>query len=284
MYIPERFKKVLTLHIVKNLVQQYSISAPRALGIHGPSGYGKTYQCEVVLQELGIKSFLISGRQLESSNAGEPAKLVRTIYIKAGKAIEQREFRASVLLINDIDTGLGNWGDKVQYTTNRQMVFGELMHITDYPNIVDGKETRRIPVVITGNDFTKLYEPLVRAGRMTAFSWIPTLEEKNEIVAGIFPELNKNICQKLVGNLHHYLMQKHYSEEILSIAFFRHLRSMLLDDIIWNAVSATGLRQSIDYIVSGQEPDFNFFVSYDALYKMGCELIELGQLVNHLRK
>jgi hypothetical protein len=174
MYLSPNLKKVIHSHILKNSMKDYEFNVPLILGIHGPSGDGKTFQCEQILKEIGAKSFLISGGQLESSDAGKPAELIRMTYLRAGKTIETGNI--GVMIINDIDTGLGDWG-MVQYTINRQTVFGELMHLVDYPNVVQGQNCNRVPIIITGNDFTKLYPPLVRAGRMLAFEFsaLPSL-------------------------------------------------------------------------------------------------------------
>jgi hypothetical protein len=72
IYVAERFRRAVVLHIVKNIMTQSSVRVPLILGIHGPSGYGKTYQCEQILSEMNVASFLISGGQLESGTAGEP--------------------------------------------------------------------------------------------------------------------------------------------------------------------------------------------------------------------
>jgi ATP-dependent 26S proteasome regulatory subunit len=243
IYVAERFRRAVVLHIVKNIMTQSSVRVPLILGIHGPSGYGKTYQCEQILSEMNVASFLISGGQLESGTAGEPARLIRENYINAGKTIEKGEAKAAVLLINDVDTGLGDWGDKVQTTINTQTVYGELMHLVDYPTSVEGRTTKRIPIILTGNDFTKLYAPLVRAGRMTSFEWNPTLREKADIIAGIFPELNIQECEKLVAEF-----------SVQPIAFFSHLRSTLMDDILWNSIRDEGITKIVSYITNGREP------------------------------
>jgi SpoVK/Ycf46/Vps4 family AAA+-type ATPase len=54
IYIPERFKRVIHLHIIKNMLNRTSTNPALFLGIHGPSGDGKTYQCERVLAEMGV--------------------------------------------------------------------------------------------------------------------------------------------------------------------------------------------------------------------------------------
>lgn len=276
-YIPERFRRVLELHIVKNLMTNITGRVPLLLGIHGASGDGKTYQCEQIITEIGVKAFLISGGQLESPDSGKPAQLVRDTYLKASDCIEKGKCRAAVVLINDIDTGLGNWGNMVQYTVNTQTVFGELMHLVDYPNLVEGIPTRRIPIIITGNDFTKLYEPLVRAGRMTAFEWKPTLEEKAKIVEGIFSEINPKECEALV---------KEFQSQ--PVAFFSHLRASLIDKELWKLIQeAGGTRRAIEIITdrnNAREPVLHQTIQFEWIVQTGKNLLQSGQLINHLRE
>lgn len=274
VYVPERFRRIVTLHVIKNLMTQNVTRVPLLLGIHGSSGDGKTYQCEKVLEELGAKSFLISGGQLESHQAGEPAQLIRTAYLNAGRCMQTRENQAAVVLINDIDTGLGSWGEMVQYTINRQTVFGELMHLVDYPTSVEGRSNvKRVPIIITGNDFTKLYEPLVRAGRMTAFEWNPSLEEKTQIVSRIFPEISSQDCVALVNEF-----------RTQPLAFFPHLKATLTDDELWQQIQQRGIHSIISSISNGIEPDLRPSIQYPRLLQAGTNLLQSGQLVNHLRR
>jgi ATP-dependent 26S proteasome regulatory subunit len=272
IYVPERFKRVIHLHIIKNMLTRTSTNPALLLGIHGPSGDGKTYQCEQVLAEMGVKAFLISGGQFEDQFAGAPAQLIRTTYLNASRYVETGADKAAAIVMNDVDTGLGRWEGRVQYTVNRQNVFGELMHLADYPNSVQGTRTQRIPIILTGNDFTRLYEPLVRAGRMTSFEWEPTLDEKARIIAPIFPDLQVTDCRKLV---------EHFAAEPL--AFFAALLSAFTNDQLYEAVQRVGVRQTMIQIKKGREPALSAKISYDELVQAGEELIKSGQLVNHLR-
>lgn len=61
------------------------------------------------------------------------------------------------------------------------------MNICDAPNQVsigqnwrEGDYVKRIPIIVTGNDFSKVFAPLVRDGRMSKFYWKP---EKDELMA-----------------------------------------------------------------------------------------------------
>ncbi|PHU24167.1 Ribulose bisphosphate carboxylase/oxygenase activase, chloroplastic [Capsicum chinense] len=81
----------------------------------------------------------------------------------------------SCLMINDIDAGLGRYGN-TQVTVNNQIVVGTLMNLCDNPTRVsvgqqwrEGDITHRIPIIVTGNDFSTMYAPLIRDGRMEKF-------------------------------------------------------------------------------------------------------------------
>ncbi len=282
--ISKRFRKIVVLHMLKNILQRANAQVPLLLGIHGPSGEGKTYQVENILKNMGVKRFLISGGQLDSPVSGQPAQLLRSTYIKASESIRGGESSLAVVLINDIDTGLGSWGDMGKYTINQQTIYGELMHLVDYPNTVEGRDTLRIPVIITGNDFTRLYEPMVRAGRMVAFEWIPNMDERGEIVGSIFPEIPAIECEQLIQELNLKAQrQLGDSKKVLSIAFYSHLRSNLLEKDLWDEVEKIGVEKTVDAILKGKEPDFSLNICYDRVLSTGEHLIESGQLISHLR-
>ena len=68
--------------------------------------------------------------------------------------------------------------ENTQVTVNNQIVAGTLMNLADNPNRVsigqDWREadiTNRIPIILTGNDFSTIYAPLIRDGRMEKFYW-----------------------------------------------------------------------------------------------------------------
>ena len=49
-------------------------------GIWGGKGQGKTFQCNLAYKKLEIAPIVMSAGELESGNAGEPAKLIRQRY------------------------------------------------------------------------------------------------------------------------------------------------------------------------------------------------------------
>ena len=133
---------------------------------------------------------MMSAGELESGNAGEPAKLIRQRYREASDII--RKGKMCCLFINDLDAGAGRMGGTTQYTVNNQMVNATLMNIADNPTNVqlpgmyNKEENARVPIIVTGNDFSTLYAPLIRDGRMEKFYWAPTREDRIGVCKGIF--------------------------------------------------------------------------------------------------
>lgn len=74
------FLDKLTVHVAKNFLELPKIKVPLILGIWGGKGQGKTFQCSLAYKKLGIGPVVMSAGELESGNAGEPAKLIRQRY------------------------------------------------------------------------------------------------------------------------------------------------------------------------------------------------------------
>lgn len=80
-------------------------------------------------------------------------------------------------------------------TVNNQIVVGTLMNLADNPTRVsvgqDWREsdmTNRVPIIVTGNDFSTIYAPLIRDGRMEKFYWYAFCFHFNNFLT--FPYLN----------------------------------------------------------------------------------------------
>ncbi|MBA0864307.1 hypothetical protein Goshw_001610 [Gossypium schwendimanii] len=179
---------IFSCHIVKNyLAHLLNVKIPLILGVWGGKGQGKTFQTELIFQAMGIEPVIMSAGELESDRAGEPGKLIRERYRTASQVV-QNQGKMSCLMINDIDAGLGRFGN-TQMTVNNQIVVGTLMNLSDNPTRVsigqDWREsdiTNRVPIIVTGNDFSTIYAPLIRDGRMEKFYWQPTKEDIVNIV------------------------------------------------------------------------------------------------------
>ncbi|MFK4088285.1 AAA family ATPase [Kribbella sp. NPDC020789] len=197
--IDPAFTEVVRNHLIGNLAVR-NTESPLVLAIFGPPGEGKTFQTEAICADLGVRTFVISPGELESENAGHPGQIIRQQYLAAGN-VQGRS--PGVLVINDIDTVLGDWGQLVQYTVNRQIVYGQLMALCDFPQEVAGMETRRVPIVLTGNDPSIIYQPLLRPGRARVFRWQPTTRQRLPVVSSILPWLRESEAAGLLEEFPH---------------------------------------------------------------------------------
>jgi hypothetical protein len=209
---------------------------PLILGIWGGKGQGKTFQTELAYKKLGIAPIVMSAGELESGNAGEPAKLVRQRYREASDIIKKQGKMCS-LFINDLDAGAGRLNGTTQYTVNNQMVNATLMNIADNPTNVqlpgmyNTEEIPRVPVICTGNDFSTLYAPLIRDGRMEKFYWNPTREDRIGVTMGIFAP--DNISRQDVETLVDAFPGQ-------SMDFFGALRARIYDDKVRDFIVGSG--------------------------------------------
>jgi len=194
-YVPAAFVDKFAVHLVKNfLIDQNQLTGevPLILGIWGGKGCGKTFMLELCCREMGITPIIMSAGELEDEWAGEPGTLIRNRYRRAAEVIKHGKM--SCLIINDIDAGVGRFSD-TQVTVNNQMVMGTLMNLCDDPNRVsvgqDWREddlVRRVPIIVTGNDLSTLYAPILRDGRMEKFYWQPTKIDLLNMVETIFKD------------------------------------------------------------------------------------------------
>ncbi|KOP23574.1 ribulose 1,5-bisphosphate carboxylase [Hapalosiphon sp. MRB220] len=270
-YIAPRFLDKLAVHITKNFLDIPGVRVPLILGIHGRKGEGKSFQCELVFERMGVEVTHISGGELESPDAGDPARLIRLRYRETAELIKVRG-KMCVIMINDLDAGAGRFDEGTQYTVNTQLVNATLMNIADNPTDVqlpgsyDATPLHRVPIIVTGNDFSTLYAPLIRDGRMEKFYWEPDRDDKIGIVGGIFSEdgLSQREIEQLVDT---FLNQ--------SIDFFSALRSRIYDEQIRKFIHDIGIESISMRVVNSLEgpPQFrkpNFSLSH---------LIEMGNFM-----
>ncbi|KAJ4835284.1 AFG3 protein [Turnera subulata] len=247
-YIAPAFMDKLVVHITKNFLNLPNIKVPLILGIWGGKGQGKSFQCELVFAKMGINPIMMSAGELESGNAGEPAKLIRQRYREAADIIKKGKM--CVLFINDLDAGAGRMGGTTQYTVNNQMVNATLMNIADNPTNVqlpgmyNKQENPRVPIIVTGNDFSTLYAPLIRDGRMEKFYWAPTREDRIGVCTGIFRTDNVP-TQDIVKLVDTFPGQ--------SIDFFGALRARVYDDEVRRWVASVGVENIGKRLVNTKE-------------------------------
>jgi ribulose bisphosphate carboxylase small subunit len=267
-YIAPTFLEKLAVHITKNFLDLPQVKVPLILGVHGRKGEGKSFQCDLVFERMGIEVVYMSAGELESPDAGDPARLIRLRYREAGELVKIRG-KMAVLMINDIDAGIGRVDGMTQYTVNTQLVHGTLMNVADNPTNVqlpgnyNDEPTVRVPIIVTGNDFSTLYAPLVRDGRMEKYYWEPTPADRLGIVTGIFStdKISPAEIKTLVET---------FPEQ--SIDFFGALRSRLFDEQIQNFITQVGVENLSARVVNSAKGPPKFEVPEFSL----SHLIELG--------
>ena len=264
--IPERFMREIQLHIARNVWCATNVNASLILGISGPPGEGKSFQCRKVLEHLGCGYIEMSTDDFGSALEAESAKYLYARYAEASERSKQ-DRKPYVILCDDIDVAIGQWGELTQYTVNRQYAIGNLMHLCDSPERINvdvqkmsdsarktagilqshGQQslvTRRIPIILTGNDFTKLYAPLLREGRMTIFNWVPSQAEKSMVVSSIL-KLSQNDADYLISDCNGRAQRN------LPISFFSSLIGRLIDSTVMATVEQFGWQAALWRFTTG---------------------------------
>lgn len=281
-YISPDFLDRVAVHVTKNFLNLPGVRVPLILGIHGRKGEGKTFQTELVFRRMGFEPVMISGGELESPDAGDPARLIRLRYREAAEQIRVRGEMCAIF-INDLDAGAGRFDTTTQYTVNTQMVNATLMNIADNPTNVqlpgsyDSTPLHRVPIIVTGNDFSTLYAPLIRDGRMEKYYWEPSRDDKIGIVGGIF-ESDKLSKTEIVGLVDNFPDQ--------AIDFFSALRSRIYDEQIREFIHKIGIERVSKRLVNTLEaaPDFpnpNFSLAH--LIEMGSLMVGQQKRIQEMR-
>ncbi|KAM7264903.1 hypothetical protein ACFE04_002586 [Oxalis oulophora] len=254
LYIAPAFMDKLVVHITKNFMTLPNIKVPLILGVWGGKGQGKSFQCELVFAKMGITPIMMSAGELESGNAGEPAKLIRQRYREASDII--RKGKMCCLFINDLDAGAGRMGGTTQYTVNNQMVNATLMNIADNPTNVqlpgmyNKEDNARVPIICTGNDFSTLYAPLIRDGRMEKFYWAPTREDRIGVCKGIFR--SDNVSEESIVKLVDTFPGQSIGNTP-DFDFFGALRARVYDDEVRKWISGVGVETIGKKLVNSKE-------------------------------
>jgi len=164
-------------------------------------------------------------------------------------------------------------GESTQYTVNNQMVNATLMNIADnptnvqLPGVYKDESIPRVPIICTGNDFSTLYAPLIRDGRMEKYYWNPTREDRVGVCMGIFQDdgVTRGDVEKLVDAFPGQ-----------SIDFFGALRARVYDDCVRDFCADIGVENLGKRLVNSKEGKVTFAkpeMSLDVLMAYGKEVV-----------
>jgi ATP-dependent 26S proteasome regulatory subunit len=207
------------------------MKTPLILAIQGPPGEGKTYQCRKVAVGEGIIVRTVVSAELSGELEGAAIGHLRRAYVSAAAEAAAKD-RAAVLIIDDFDLSIAGTRHDTTYTVNTQLLVAFLMALCDDP-LIGGGVRRRVPIVLTGNDFRTLHGPLRRHGRMDFFEWSPSRTETIQTVRSL---LGLEVDQKIASDLVETFPE-------MTVAFFARAIEQLRVDAVLRAVN--GLQRPI---------------------------------------
>ncbi len=219
-FIPDVFRERVHLHVLKNYFATF-IRPSLILAIQGPAGCGKSFQALRACEDRAINVVTLSGAALSGEREHDPVRVLFEAYGRASEEGQKKE-RPSVLLIDDFHLSAAATYGTRQYTVNTQLLIGALMNLADHPDVCGQKTVTRTPIIATGNDFTTLYQPLIRHGRVDVFDWHPN----SEMILPVLRKIYSLVLREDETDRLSELVAAHPDE---SIAFFVALRGRLMD-------------------------------------------------------
>ncbi len=265
--LSREFKNAILTHIIGNY--NSFINMPLYLAIYGNPGEGKTFQTMRICYEYGIKLCYFSGSELSGNYERDSILEIEDNYRRACNYYYGDEKIPCVMVIDDFHLSPASVHVGIGTTVNSQILTGFLMNLCDKAKNASGY---RIPIILLGNTFQDVYEPLKRDGRMDFFHWEAPKELKKEIINDIFENcLSKRDFRKL-GEFVNY-----YNDR--PISFFTELRNDIEKVNIINQIESTG-RKDIQVYLQKHNMFPNKMIGIEYLYKLANRRIQLSQASN----
>ncbi|MCL2079456.1 MAG: AAA family ATPase [Oscillospiraceae bacterium] len=224
--IPEQFETAVLKHIICNntAISVPNHNYPLLLGIQGPYGYGKTYMVKEICKNYNIFLTSLSSSQLSGEMEGDSKKKLQREYEAICIEVAKRK-HCGLLLIDDFHLTIAT-EDTIGKTVNSNLLASYLMSLSDNPNIAG----IRVPIILTGNNYKRVYPAIVRDGRMDIFTWNPTIDDIAPIVHHIFNSKFVGIENEIIST-----MIQQYSD--MNIAFFEQISQDLMNSNIIQTIN-----------------------------------------------
>lgn len=256
--IDNSFRKVIIEHIVGNYSD--SIQSPLFLAIYGDPGEGKTFQTLQICHEHHLNICYYSGAELSGNYERDSILEFSDDYIRACNYCDEGEY--CVIIIDDFHLSPASTRSGVSTTVNSQLLTGYLMNLCDKAK---SSQINSIPIILLGNTFENVYEPLKRDGRMNFFHWIAPLDMKKQIVRDLFKNYLSLGDVWMIDNF----VEKYQN---MPISFFAEIKNDLDKCSICSLIDKLGVSDVETYIKNFQ------------IFKKQTSLLELSQLAEHRTK
>jgi len=240
MNIPPRFKNSVRSYLFQfhaRLVEK-SFPAPALFVLIGPPGEGKSTMVSDVLSGIGVPVKRLSASALGGMYEGDSTTPIIDAYLALGS--REDLLPAPAIVLDDFDLSAGRVDQRNAGTINQSLLNGLLMNIADKPDqltksYIDETGTPRsrtfdvkpVMIILTANDGTQIYPPLLRPGRALVSEWRATPDDMAEMLAGIFPSLSESERRDLVARF-----------PGAAIAFFNQINSEMVRSRLESATSA----------------------------------------------
>lgn len=224
--VPKRYADRIVGHVVANyLPGNHYFTPPLYLVIKGAPGEGKTLQALAACNQRGIMVKYMSASELSGEMEAASREVIKSLYMQALHLQEQGYYIC--ILLDDFHLGNSHIRGDSSHTVNAELLVGYMM------NLAESSNQHRVPILLTGNDFSNTYDALLRDGRADIFEWAPLKEEKLMIARSILQPFVSRWEQRQLDDF-----IERYAEK--SVAFFAQIKSDIRQEIVYKALAQVG--------------------------------------------
>lgn len=237
--IDPKYRNIVLAHIIGNYSE--SVQTPLFLAIHGSPGEGKTFQTLQICREHHIKTCYFSGSELSGNYERDSIMEFDEDYKRACNYYAEGEF--SVIIVDDFHLSPASTKEGVGTTVNSQLLTGYLMNLCDKAK---SSQIDRIPIILLGNTFKYVYDPLKRDGRMNFYQWSAPKSLKKQIVKDLFKDY-------VSTRDHLHLNQFFDAYQDMPVSFFTELKNDVDTELINGVIERLGEVDIGTYLKAFQE-------------------------------